>query len=171
MWDCCEEGAKSSWCLIIKEHGVAGFPKCSGKVTFKSCRCVLSHVWPFVTPWSVAHQAPLSMGFPRQEYWNGLPFPSLGDLSDLGIEPTSPVLAGRFFITEPSGNPYRQILPMWIYLEKWQICTVRLPKMAVLLLSVHPHLTRAHLAYLLHRWLTLIHTCSKPQLLIVLFYY
>ena len=62
----------------------------------------------FVTPWSVAHQAPLSMGFPRQEYWRGLPFPILGDLSDPGIEPVSPgshALAGRFFTTEPPGKP------------------------------------------------------------------
>ena len=60
----------------------------------------LSHVQLFVTPWAVACQAPLSMGFPRQEYWDGLPLPS-GDLPDPGIEPTSrvcPALAGGFFI-------------------------------------------------------------------------
>ena len=45
----------------------------------------------FVTPWTVAHQAPLSMGFSRQEYWNGLPFPLPEDLPNLGVEPTSPV--------------------------------------------------------------------------------
>ena len=59
-------------------------------------------------PWTVAHQAPLSMGFPRQEYWNGLPFPSPGDLPDPGIEPVSPespALAGVFFTTEPPGKP------------------------------------------------------------------
>ena len=43
----------------------------------------------FVTPWTVAHQAPLSMGCPRQEYWSGLPFPSPGDLPNPGVEPTS----------------------------------------------------------------------------------
>ena len=48
---------------------------------------VLSHVRLFVTPWTVAHQAPLSMEFSRQEYWSGLPFPSPGDLLNLGIEP------------------------------------------------------------------------------------
>ena len=47
----------------------------------------------FVTPWTVAHQAPLSMGFSRQEYWSPLPFPSPGDLSDSRIEPESPELA------------------------------------------------------------------------------
>ena len=56
----------------------------------------------FVTPWTVASQAPLSMGFPRQEYWSGLPFPPPGDLLDPGIKPTplmSPALAGGFFTT------------------------------------------------------------------------
>ena len=62
---------------------------------------LLSCVWLFVTPWTIAHQALLSMGFPRQEYWSGLPFPSPGDLPDLGIKPVSPALAGRFFTAEP----------------------------------------------------------------------
>ena len=52
----------------------------------------LSRVRLFVTPWTVAHQAPLSMGFSRQEYGSGLPFPSPGDLPDLGIEPRTPAL-------------------------------------------------------------------------------
>ena len=46
----------------------------------------LSRVGPFATPWTIAHQAPLSMGFPRQEYWSGFPFPSPGDLPNPGIE-------------------------------------------------------------------------------------
>ena len=54
--------------------------------------CMLSHVQLFVMPWSVPHQAPLSMGFSWQEYWSGLPFPSPGDLPDLGIEPECPAL-------------------------------------------------------------------------------
>ena len=62
-----------------------------------------------MTPWTVAHQAPLSMGFPRQEYWSGLPFPSPGDLPEPGIESVSPALAGRFFTTEPLGMPYGHI--------------------------------------------------------------
>ena len=62
-----------------------------------------------VTLGTVAHQAPLSTGFPRQGYWSELPFPTPGDLPDPGIKPTSPVLAGGFFITEtprklPSGD-------------------------------------------------------------------
>ena len=67
--------------------------------------CKLSHVWLFANPWTVTHQAPLSMGFPSQEYWSGLSFPSLGDLPDPGIELTSPALAGRFFTTELPGKP------------------------------------------------------------------
>ena len=63
--------------------------------------CALSRVQLFATPWTVAHEAPQFMGFSRQEYWNGLPFPSPGDLPDPGIEPTSPTLVGRFFTTEP----------------------------------------------------------------------
>ena len=64
----------------------------------------LSHVQLFVAPWTIAHLAPLSMGFPRQKYWSGLPFPSPRDLHDLGIEPMPPALAGRFFTNEPPGN-------------------------------------------------------------------
>ena len=56
------------------------------------------------TPWTVAHQAPLYMGFSRQEFWSRLPFPSPGELSDPGIEPTSPALAGRFFTLTPPGK-------------------------------------------------------------------
>ena len=54
------------------------------------------------TPWTVAPQAPLAVGFYRQEYWSGLPCPFPGDLSDSGTEPASPALAGRFFTTEPT---------------------------------------------------------------------
>ena len=56
-------------------------------------------------PWTVACQALLPMGFPRQEYWSGLPFPSPGDLLNPGTEPASPALAGELFITEPPGTP------------------------------------------------------------------
>jgi len=65
----------------------------------------LSCVQLFATQWTVAHQALLSMGFPRQEYWSGLPFPSPGDLPDPEIKPGSQALSGGFFITEPPGKP------------------------------------------------------------------
>ena len=61
-----------------------------------------------MTLWTVAHQAPLSMEFSRQEYWSELLFPSPGDLPDLGMELeslVSPALAGRFFTTAPPGKP------------------------------------------------------------------
>ena len=72
------------------------------------CVPVLYYVRFFVTLWTVAHWAPLSMGFPRQECWSGLPFPPSGDLPDPGIEHVFPALAGRFFITEPPGKPLVQ---------------------------------------------------------------
>ena len=60
----------------------------------------------FAIAWTVTQQAPLPIGFSRQEYWNGLPFPSPGDLPDLGKEPLSLALAGRFFTTESPGKPW-----------------------------------------------------------------
>ena len=72
-------------------------------IFFLSHICMLSCVRLFVTPWTVAHQAPLSTEFSRQEYWNQLPFPPPGDFPDPGIEPESPMppaLAGGFFTTE-----------------------------------------------------------------------
>ena len=59
---------------------------------------------PLATSRPVDHWAPMSMGFPRQEYWSGFPFPSPGELPDLGIKPSS-ALAGEFFTTEPPGKP------------------------------------------------------------------
>ena len=61
------------------------------------------------TPQTIAHQAPLSMGFPRQEYGNGLPFPSPGDLPNPGIGLKSPALAGDAFTTEPAGKPHWEV--------------------------------------------------------------
>ena len=68
--------------------------------------CVLRHIQFFATQWTVTCQAPMSMGFSKQAYWSGLPFPSPGDLPDPGIEPVSPALAGRFLTTEPPGKCY-----------------------------------------------------------------
>ena len=81
----------------------------SGKASVERCifnvrAFVTSRFSPvplFVTLWTVAHQAPLSMGFPRQEYWSGLSFPPPGDLPDPGIKPTFSALAGSVFTTEP----------------------------------------------------------------------
>ena len=74
------------------------------KVKVKS----LSRVRPFATPWTVAYQAPPSMGFSRQECWSGLPFPSPGDLPDPGIEPRSPALQADTLPSEPPGMGGKQ---------------------------------------------------------------
>jgi len=58
-----------------------------------------------VAPWTIAHQAILFMGFSRQEYWNGLPFPFPEDRPEPGIDPGSPALAGGFFTAKPQGKP------------------------------------------------------------------
>ena len=73
----------------------------------KPC-CLIPKVMsePFVTPLTIARQAPLSMGSPRQEYWSELPFPSLGDLPDPRIEPRSPALLADSLPSEPRGKPY-----------------------------------------------------------------
>ena len=65
---------------------------------------MLSPVQLSATPWTVARQAPLSMGFPRQDYWSGLPFLPPGDLPDPGIEPTSHALQADSFPSEPPGK-------------------------------------------------------------------
>ena len=65
----------------------------------------LSRVQLFATLWTVAHQAPPSMGFSRQEYWSGLPFPSPGDLPNPGIKPRSPALQADTLTAELPGNP------------------------------------------------------------------
>ena len=71
------------------------------KVKVKS----LSRVRLYATPWTVACQAPLSMGFSRQDYWSGLPFPSPWDLPNSGIEPGSPALQADALPSEPPGKP------------------------------------------------------------------
>ena len=75
--------------------------------------CVLSHVQLFAPPWTVGHQAPLSIEFSRQEYWSGLLFPTPGDLSHPGIKPMCPALAGRFFTTVPPWKLSRMEWGMW----------------------------------------------------------
>ena len=86
--------------ILLSEGGVC--------VCVCVCVCVFSCVLLIATPWAVAHQAPLSMGFSRWKYWSRLPFPAPGDLPDSGIEPLPPgslALAGEFFTTMPPGKP------------------------------------------------------------------
>ena len=89
--------AKDFWTLT----GKSGSYQHMNWIELKS----LSHVGLFASPWSVAHQAPPSMGFFRQEFWSGLPFPSPGDLPDPGIEPRSPALRADALTSEPPGKP------------------------------------------------------------------
>ena len=89
------------------------------------CVCLLSHVRIFATPWTVSCQAPLSIGFSRQEYWSGLPFPPPGDLPYPEVEPMSPALTGGFFTTEPPGKPTKEHLHPKLYdmlrLSAWMV--------------------------------------------------
>ena len=90
------------------------------------------------TPSTVAHQAPLSMGLSRQEYWSGLPFPPRGDLPDAGIEPRSPALQADCLLSEPPGKPlggpnnltiWKKFFLQYFHLEfssyfnRWHFCS------------------------------------------------
>ena len=75
-----------------------------GRIGLKVKVKLLSRVQLFATPWTVAYQAPPPMGFSRQEYWSGLPFPSPGDLPNPGIEPESSTLSADALLSEPPGK-------------------------------------------------------------------
>ena len=97
-------------CNIIYRFWRLGCGASMGRgILYSACAQLFSHVWLFTTPWTVAHQAPLSMEFSRQEYWSGLPVPSPGDLPDPGIKPRSPALQADSLPSEPQGKPI--ILP------------------------------------------------------------
>ena len=76
---------------------------------------LLSRVRLFATPWAVTYQAPPPMGFSRQEYWSGLPFPSPRELSNPGIEPGSPALEADALTSEPPGKPKKEQLILFYY--------------------------------------------------------
>ena len=86
------------WLFHSKVFPQEGRKRGGGSLVAKSCPTL-------ATPWTVAHQAPLSMGFSRQECWSGLPFPSPGDLPNPGIEPRSPALQEDTLPAEPPGKP------------------------------------------------------------------
>ena len=75
----------------------------------------LSCVQLFATPWTVAYQAPLSMGFSRQEYWSGLPFPSPGDLPNPGMEPESPSLQADALTSEAFNESDQSLSPVQLF--------------------------------------------------------
>ena len=78
-----------------------------GGVDALCCVQLLSRVRLFVTPWTIAHQAPLATRFPRQQYWSGLPCPPPGDPPHPGIKPRSPTLQADSLPSEPPGKPWR----------------------------------------------------------------
>ena len=82
---------------------------------------LLSHVWLFATPWTVAYQALPSMGFSRQEHWSGLPFPSPGDLPNPGIELGSPALQTDTLPSEPPGKLSRTL----VILQNWKTVPIK----------------------------------------------
>ena len=92
-------------CLYINILSHFWFIVLKGSNWLRMHVCMLSCVRLFVTPWTVAHQAPLSTEFYRQENWSGLPFPSPVDRPHPGIKLVSPALAGWFFTTELPGKP------------------------------------------------------------------
>ena len=81
---------------------------------------LLSRVQLFATPWTVAYQAPPSMGFSRQEYWSGLPFPSPGDLPYPGIEPRSPAFQANALTSEPPGKPMENMICFQFFVNRLQ---------------------------------------------------
>ena len=95
------------WCYQSLEHSAPDWLSLTWSLVCKHSQS-FNRIWLFMTPWTVAHQVPLSMGFPRQGYWSGLSFPAPEDLPDPGIELASlasPALAGGFFATVPFGKP------------------------------------------------------------------
>ena len=96
------------------------------KVKVKS----LSYVPLFATPWTVTYEAPPSMEFSGQECWNGLPFPSPGDLPDTGIEPGSPVLQADIWATREAPGQYAATLMCWLltglceHSNLWLLCGI-----------------------------------------------
>ena len=93
--------------LLLNFHFLSGGFQC-WSVCVCVCVCTLSRVWLFVTPRTVACQSPLSMGFPRLKYWNGLLFLSPGDLSISAVGSMCLTLASGFFTTETQGKPFHK---------------------------------------------------------------
>ena len=105
------------------------------KVKVKLLSCV-----PFLgTPWTVAYQAPLSMGFSRQEYWSGLPFPSPRDLPDPGTEPASPHCRQTLYHLSHQGNPLgrEHLFNSWIGFHS--IITCNYLKLIIFVIRYPPH--------------------------------
>ena len=107
------------------------------------CCCSVTQLHPtLATPWTVAHQAPLSMGFSRQEYWNGLPFPSSGDLPDPRIEPCLLNWQAVSLPLRPQGSQTGQLKALW----STSYCSIDFPHW-----SVGPGIDSGLLAYHLYK--------------------
>ena len=105
-------------CILCPSEGSLSPPTRGSRVSWwVLCKvCLFTQLCPtLATPWAVAHQAALSMGFPGQEYWSGLPFHPPGDLLHPGIKPATPALAGRIFTTWATREVQDVSLP-WGYL-------------------------------------------------------
>ena len=125
----------------------------------------LSHVWLFVTLWTVAHQDALSIGFSRQEYWSGLPCTPPGDLLDPGIKPESltfPALADRFFTTSATWEAHSFIIQLQnVWLKNW-----RSESHSVMFDSLFPHGYTVHgILQALVEWVVFPFSrgCSQPK--------
>ena len=100
---------QSPWSLSLPKDRPVPLPLSLADCVPSTVRpCVCSRMAPIETPWTAAHQAPLSMGFSRRECWSGLPFPSPGDLPDPGIELGSPALQADSLPTKLQGKPSKQ---------------------------------------------------------------
>ena len=115
----------------------------------------VSRVRLFATPWTVAGQAPLSMGFSRQEYWSGLPFPSPGDLPNPGTEPWSPAWQADALSSEPPGNSSSTSFKIF-YIQLFQHC---FPKNFSLIIKLPLHLCQKSNS---HTWVHFWIPCFVP---------
>ena len=115
-------------CICIRFFSHAGHYRLSSRVPCAiqllfSCSVMSDS---FANPWTVSCQAPLAMGFSRQEYWSGLPFPPPGDLPDLGLALMFLTLVGRSLTTEPPGEPkYSRCLLLNYFVYYMVVCTWR----------------------------------------------
>ena len=111
----------------------------------------LSRVRLFATLWTVARQAPLSMGFSRQEYWSGLPFPSPGDLPNSGIGPRSPALQTDALSSEPPTSGKGSHFISFVHLTTYYVCSTYIIQIyAVRLKMDSKYLVNSHILYMLY---------------------
>ena len=127
---------------------------------------MLSHIWLY--PWSVACQAPLSSGFPRQEYWSGWPFPSPGDLPDAGLEPRSPAIQADSlqiygFFTESPGKPYVTINLHNVIMVLLSLSNIRMSRVFILCVCVCVCFWQVGVEGTLHIILFMVLRCANDK--------